>query len=133
MRKKKWAITYPNIPSALRPVPHGGPPISERPKEFTIDSDDEDEGQVTSGFPEPRACTDKPYVSHGESSAPHILTQDELNDLVSDLELFKSKTELLASKLQQWNLIEVNVRINSFRNRHRYLGPFFRKKDDLVF
>ena len=133
-RKMKWTITYPNIPSAVRPVPHGEAlPIHETPYEFTIDSDDEDEGQLTSSFPEPRACTDKPYVSHGESSAPHILTQDELNDLVSDLELSKSKTELLASKLQQWNLIEVNVRINSFRNRHQYLGPFFRKKDDLVF
>ena len=56
MRKKKWTVMCPNIPSALRTVPHGeGPPIPEPPKEFTIDSDDEDEGELTSGFPEPRA------------------------------------------------------------------------------
>ena len=79
------------------------------------------------------ACTDKPYVSHGESSAPHILTQDELNDLVRDLELSKSKTELLASRLQQWNLLKENVQITSFRNRRQQLEPFFRKEDDLVF
>ena len=63
-RKKKWTITYPNTPSALRPVPHGeGLSIPEPPKEFTIDSEDEDEGELTSGFPEPRACTDKPCLS----------------------------------------------------------------------
>ena len=133
-RGKKWTITYPKVPSAVRPVPHGEAlPIHETPYEFTIDSDDEDEGQLTSSFPEPRACTDRPYISHGESSAPHILTQDELNDLVRDLELYKNKAEFLASRLQQWNLLQENVRITSFRNRHQKLEPFFRKEDNLEF
>ena len=82
-KKKKWTAVYPNIPSALRPVPHGeGISFPEPPKEFTIDSDDEDEGDSTSGSPEPPTSTE-PHVSHGRSSAPqpHILTQDELNDL----------------------------------------------------
>ena len=107
-KKNKWAIVYPNIPCALRPVPHGeGISVPEPPKEFTIDSDDEDEGESTSGSPEPPASTE-PHVSHGRSSAPqpHILAQDELNDLFRDLELSKSKAELLGSKLKQWNLLE---------------------------
>jgi len=55
---------YPNIPSALRPVPHGeGISVPEPLKEFTIDSDDEDEGESTSGSPEPPASTE-PHVSH---------------------------------------------------------------------
>jgi len=98
-KKKKWTIVYPNIPSALRPVPHGeGISVPEPPKEFTIDSDNEDEGELTSGSPEPPASTE-PHVFHGRSSAPqpHILTQDELNDLVRDLELSKSKAELLGT------------------------------------
>jgi len=81
-----------NIPSALRPVPHGeGISVPEPPKEFTIDSNDEDEGESKSGSPEPSASTE-PHVSHGRSSAPqsHILKQDELNDLVRD-----RKAELL--------------------------------------
>jgi len=101
--KKKWTIVYPNILSALRPVPHGeGISVPEPPKECTIDSDDEDEGESTS-----QASTE-PHVSHGRSSAtrPHILTQDELNDLVRDLELSKSKAELLGSRRKQWNLLE---------------------------
>jgi len=126
---------YPNIPSALRPVPHGeGISFPEPSKEFTIDSDDEDEGESTSGSPEPPASTE-PHVSHGRSSVPHphILTQDELNDLIHDLELSKNEAELLGSRLKQWNLLEKNVRISSFRSRLQQLVPFFRKEDDLLF
>jgi len=88
---------YPNIPSALRPVLYGeGISVCEPPKEFTIDSDDEDEGELTLGSPEPPESTE-PQVSNGRSCAQqqHILTQDELNDFVRDLELSKSKAELL--------------------------------------
>jgi len=49
---------YPNIPSTIRPVLHGeGISVPESPKEFTIDSDDESEGESTSGYPEPPAST----------------------------------------------------------------------------
>jgi len=115
-KKKKWTIVYPNIPSALSPLPHGeGISFPEPPKEFTIDSDEEDEIESTSGSPEPPASTE-PHVSHGRSSMPHphILTQDELNDLVRDLELSKSKAELLGSRLKQWNLFEKNAKFLRF-------------------
>jgi len=98
--KKKWTIVYPNIPSALRPVPHGeGISLPQHPKEFTIDLDDEDDGESTTGSPEPPASTE-PRVAHGRSSEPqpHILTQDELNDHVDELELSKSKAELTGIK-----------------------------------
>jgi hypothetical protein len=113
-KKKKWTIVYPNIPSALGPVLHDeGISVPEPPKEFTIDSDDKDEGKSTSGSLEPPAFTET-HVSHDTSSAPqhHILTQDKLNDLVRNLELSKSKAELLGSRLKQWNLLKKNVRIS---------------------
>jgi len=90
--------------------------------------------ETQQGSSEPPASTE-PNVSHGRSSAPqpHFPTQDELNDLVRDLELSKSKAKLLGSRLKQWNLLEKNVRISSFRSRHQHLAPFFRKEDDLVF
>jgi len=131
-KKNKWTVVYLNIPSALRPVLHGeGTSVPEPPKEFT--SDDEDEGESTSGSPEPPAPTE-PHISHCRSSAtqPHIFTQDELNDLVRDLELSKSKAEVLGSRLKQWNVLEKNVQIFSFRSRHQQLMPFFRKEDDLA-
>ena len=128
--KKKWTMVYPNIPCALRPVLYGeGISVPEPPKEFTIDSDDEDEGKSPSASPEPPASAE-PHVSHGRSSAPqpHILIQDELNDLVCDLELSKSKAELLGSRLKQWNLLEKNGPISSFRSRHQQLVPSSERK-----
>ena len=121
---------YTNILSALHPVPRcEGIFVPEPPKEFTIDSDDEDEGEATSGSPQPPASTE-PHVFHGRSSAPqpHMLTQDKLNDLVRDLELSKSTTELLGSKFKQLNLLEKNVRIYSFRSRHQQLAPSSERK-----
>ena len=110
---------YPNIPSDLRSVLHGeGISVPEPPKEYTIDSDDENKGKSTSGSPEPPASTE-PHVSHGRSSAPqpHTLTQDELSNLVRGLELSRSKRDLLGSRFKQWNLLEKNVRIFSLRSR----------------
>jgi len=132
-KKKKWATVYPNIKSALRPVPQGeGISVPKLPKAFTIDSDEEYEGESKSGSPEPPASTE-PYVSHGRSSAsqPHILILNELNDLVRDLELSRSKAELLGSRLKQWNLLEKNVRISSFRSRHQQLVPSEERKTTL--
>ena len=58
-KRKKLTVVYPNVPSALRPVPHGERiSAPEPPKGFAIDSDDEDEGESTSGSPEPPASTE---------------------------------------------------------------------------
>jgi len=124
-KKKKWKIVFLNTPTALHPVPQGeGISVPEPPKEFTIDSDDENEGESTAGSPEPPASTE-PHVSHGRSSGPqpHIFILDKLKDLVRDLELSKSKTKLPGSRLKQWNLLEKNFRISSFRSRHQQLVP----------
>jgi len=129
-KKMKRTVVYPNIPSALRPVPHGeGISVPEPPKEFTIDSADENEGESILGSPEPPAST-KPHVSHGGSSAPqlHILILDELNDLVRDLELSKSKADLPGLRFKQWNRLEKNARISSFRSRHQQLVPSAERK-----
>jgi len=41
--KKKLTLVYPNIPSAIRPVPHGDElPVPESPDNFAMYSDDED-------------------------------------------------------------------------------------------
>jgi hypothetical protein len=49
----------------------------------------------------------------------HRITQEELNDLIRDLDLSKSK--LLGSRLQQWKLLKENVRISVYRKRHEDL------------
>ena len=132
-KQKRSRIVYPNIPSALRPVQHGeGLPIPERPAECSLDSADDDEGDPACSSPCNSACID-PDFHCDTSSTPHRITQEELNDLVRDLDLPKNKAELLGSRLQQWNLLEKDVTITSYRKRHQELEPFFRKEGDLVF
>ncbi|GBO32648.1 hypothetical protein AVEN_22213-1 [Araneus ventricosus] len=72
------------------------------------------------------SCFDK-------TSSPHKITSVELNDLVRDLDLSKNKTEILASRLQQWNLLEENVRVTSFHTRHLLFESFFEKEESIVF
>ena len=64
-------------------------------------------------------------VSIGDSFAqvtvtvekPHLIRQTELNDLARDLTLTKQQSKQLASRIGEWNLLYVDVRITSFRKR----------------
>ena len=61
-KKKKWTVVCPNVPSAVRPVLLSeGISVPEPPKEFSIDSDEEDEGELTSISPEPPASTEPQF------------------------------------------------------------------------
>ena len=62
---------------------------------------------------------------------PHWITQEDLNDLARDLYLSKQQSELLASRLKQWNLVQEDVRITSFRNRNKDLASFFDMENKL--
>ncbi|GBN26262.1 hypothetical protein AVEN_88691-1 [Araneus ventricosus] len=45
----------------------------------------------------------------------------------------KNKAEILASRLQQWNLLEENVRVTPFHTRHLLFESFFKKEESIVF
>ncbi|KAK4880623.1 hypothetical protein RN001_008769 [Aquatica leii] len=115
--KSKHTIQNPNIPSALRPVCHNDTlPIPEPPNTYTL----EPEIDLKDSEPPPGASNDtfnddEGYSADLVSREPHLLTQSELNDLVRDLQLPKTKSELLGSRLQQWNLLEKGVKISSYR------------------
>jgi len=103
--KKKSTLLYPNIPSAIRPVPHGdGLPVPEPPDNFVMYSDDEDSVSSNSEEQQPSASRDADCLSSTDSSN-HKITGGEITDLIRDLELPKNKAELLPSRLQKWNLL----------------------------
>ena len=50
----------------------------------------------------------------------------QLCGLVRNLFLSKEKAKLLSSKLQQWNLLQVDDKDSSFRNRIAKLSSFYK-------
>ena len=122
--EKKWTVTYPNIPSATRPVPHSEDlPVPVPLQQYTLDSDEEPT-ENREKTPQP-SSTDADFTADLQFNKLHRITQQELNDLVRDLDLPKSKAELLGSRLQQWNILEENVRISVYRKRHKGVVQFF--------
>jgi len=102
--KKRSTLVYLNIPSAIRPVPHGdGLPVPEPLDNFAMYSDKEDSVSSNSKEQPPSASRHADYLPSTDSSN-HKITTGKLHDLIRDLKLPKDKAELLVSKLQQWNL-----------------------------
>jgi hypothetical protein len=100
-RKKQQRIDYPNIPSAIRSVPHGKClPVPKPPKEYNLNSELEEEDTEKRG-PHQEEPIDLDFRDPAPES-PHKLRQNKLNDLVRDLELPTVKAEKLASRMKQW-------------------------------
>ena len=117
-RKK---IKYPNLQSAMRPVPHSDdlpvptPPVN---KDLLSSSDEEMPSREDSAESVSLEDIESTYLGTS-GNEPHWITQEDLNDLACDLYMSKQQSELLASRLKQWNLAQVDVRITSFRNRNK--------------
>ena len=117
-RKK---IKYPNLRSAMRPVTYADdlpvptPPVN---KDLLSSSDEEMPSREDSAGSISLEDIESTY-SGTSGNEPHWITQGDLNDLARDLYLSKQQSELLASKLKQWNLVQEDLRITSFRNRNK--------------
>ena len=122
--KKKSTLLYLNIPSAIRPVPHGnGLPIPEPPDNFAMYSDDDDSVFSNNEEQQPSASRVAGYLPSTDSSN-HKITEGELNDLIRDLKLPKNKAELLASRLQQWILVHCSRKVSTYRTRNQEFQQF---------
>ena len=90
---------YPNISSAIRTVPHTeGLPVPVPSQQYILDSDDEPTVNREK-TPQPSASTDGNFTTDLQFNESHRITQEELNDLIRDFDLPKSKAELLGSRL----------------------------------
>ena len=120
-RKNRGSLKYPDIESARRPVAHCDDIPIPVFKSIPDISDDENSSIPTE---------DEEFYM--DVDVPNPFTQKELNDLVRDLGLSKSSSELLASRLRGKNLTS-GVRISFYRNRHQEFLQFFSMEKDLVY
>jgi len=88
-------------------------------------SDDNDSVSSNSEEKQPSASRDADYLPSTDSSN-HKITEGKLNDLIRDLKLPKNKAELLASRLQQWNLLHLSVKVATFCTRNQEFEQFFK-------
>jgi len=89
--KPKHTVKYPNLPSAMRPVPHSEDlPIAHHPTHLTLE--DESEHEAATEVPKEEQDYATFETSTTSSCEPHLLTQGELNDLVRDLKLPKNRS-----------------------------------------
>ena len=119
------------MPSALRPVNHGEDiPIPKPPT--NVDgrySDSSDENMDNYEDPDDPDPTHTQQHSHD----PHLIEQNEQNDLVRDLRLSRAQAELLGSRLQEWNPLAKSrpIRVSVFINRNLTLSRFFEMQDGM--
>ena len=120
--KTRKNIAYPNLSSALRPIPHGPDvPVPSPPN--TLDDIQLSSGSETYSNDESDFCHDD------ESNEPQVFGQSELNDLVRDLGLAKESAELLGSRLKSKNLLAHGTSFSWYNHRESAFALYFDRKD----
>ena len=105
----------------MRPVPHSDdlpvptPPVN---KDLLSSSDEEMPSREDSAESLSSKDIESKY-SGTSGNEPHSITQEDLSDIARDLYLSKQQSELSASRLKQWMLVQEDVRITSFMNRNK--------------
>jgi len=86
-------------------------PVLGPSEKCTLDS----EPETKQASPETRTSTkDDQDFSSSSTTESHLIIQAESRHLVRNLDLPKTKTQLLGSLLQQWNLLEQSVKESFF-------------------
>ena len=86
-----------------------------------------DEGRV---IPEP---DDESSSDFEVDTRPKLFSQEEINDLVTDLNLPKDAAELLRSRLKSRNLLLPGASFSWFRHREKDFVPYFTEEDKLAY
>ncbi|GBM45678.1 hypothetical protein AVEN_237916-1 [Araneus ventricosus] len=129
----RHTVVYPNLPSAIRPVTHSSELSIPKPTE-TWSLDDNDDIVPDSVVVKESEDDHVPmYADVQTSPMPHLISQSDLNDLVRDLNLSKNQSELLASRLKEWNLLEKETKVCSLRKRLQDFQDFFSRGGDVIF
>ena len=72
-------------------------------------------------------------LSFQNESAPLLINQERLNDLVRDQYLSKKNAKVLGYRLQQWNLLKPGTTISSFRIRNQSLARYYASAKNICY
>jgi hypothetical protein len=124
-KKNKKGITYPNLLSAIWPVPHGPDlPVPSPPDNVG------DESENSSLQPH----TEEIYFEPHQYDRPiDKFTQSKLNGLIRELQLTKEKSELLGSRLREKNMLASGVKFYRYRPREKEFRKYYAQEDQFVF
>lgn len=96
------------VDSVTKPVNHeDGIPVPTLPPPTNTNEAADDSMDEGSNFRDDDLNMDPLYLP--DTNEPHKLSQGDLDDLCRDLNLSKRMSELLASCLQQWSLLERGI------------------------
>ena len=126
-KKKHKSFIYPNLPSALRRVAH----CDEIPIPVFKELPDVPNENLDVNFEENDDLNDNDFVP--KSSEPILFNPEELSNLIRDLNLSKESSELLASRLNDRNLLQQGTKITFYRTRDDEFLRFLGELPDFVF
>jgi len=124
--KKRYAVKYPNLLSAIRPVAHS----VELPKLDSSELVGNEDGSSESNN-ESDAFDDD--INEWGTAKPHFILQAELDDLVRDMSLTKENSMILGSRLKQWNLLDPSTTFSQYKHREREFIEFFTYRDGISY
>ena len=123
--KIRQNIKYPDLLSATRPVPHTAQlPAPVPPSVNDVKSTETLESSETS---------ESEFELDDTQRKPHFINQKDLNDLARDLDRTKKKREILASCLQQCNLLTSGVKVTEYCQRAQHLARFYSTEGELCY
>ena len=128
----KQHLQYPNIYSAIRPIPHSDKALVAI---FTKLPDiDEDQLRSSTSLTNSDDADEEQDIAHEAWNANRVslYSQSELNDLIRDLNLPKQSAEVLASRLQEKRL-KAGTSVSFYRNREEKLRKYFQSDGQLVY
>ena len=130
-RNTERRLPYPNLDSALKPVPHNPSMPAPIPPEDGLASlaDEVVFDEVTSSASSD--ATGSEYEPE-ENLKSILFSQEQLNDLVRDPTLSKQKAELLASRLHE-KCTAKDVLVSHYRKRNADLSTVFRVDGPLCY
>ena len=127
--KKKHKIQYPNLPYAVRPIPHGPSvpiPLPSRVLETVEDSICEKSWSDSQ-------LTESSEYECDDDKQPKPFNQAELNNFVRDLNLLKASALILGSRLKAMPMLSTGITFASYKHRENEYIRFFAKEHSLVY